>query len=87
MKRKKEKQRKRRLGISAVMILAPYKVIRDILGFRIPRCGFWIPGTELRIPPQWVPDSKRARFQIVIFGQTVIIAFRFPEMASLGGGD
>jgi len=30
--------------------IAPYKVIQESLGFRVPRCGF-------RIPCLWIPDS------------------------------
>ena len=52
---------------------------------RFMGCGFWIPGTEFQTPPQWMLDSKRARFQFVAFGQMLNIAFRFTRRTSLGG--
>ena len=38
--------------------------------------------TGFQIPPQWMPDSKRAGFQFVVFGQMLNIANMLKYLAN-----
>ena len=75
-----------KLWLSKCKFLVACKVIRDSLGFWIPRCGFWFPGILdsgflLRGFP--VPKGLNSSLQFLV--KCSIIAFRFPGMTSLGG--
>ena len=69
--------------------IAPCKVIQDSLGFWIPCCGLWTPGTGFWIPCQWnvdcglwIVDSNRQKefFELNTGFQSP--GFRIPEFAS-----
>ena len=45
-----------------IIHFSPCEVIRESLGYWTPHCGFQIPGSGFRYPPQQIPDSKSAAF-------------------------
>ena len=53
------------LGRKKDWFFTPCKVIRDNHGLQTPCCLFQIPRTGFQIPTQWIPDSRRAGFQIL----------------------
>ena len=53
------------------------KGIQQVLKFRIPRCGFWIPGTGFRIHGQWNLDS----------GFRSLVGFRIPIVIGIPDPD
>ena len=61
---------------NVALFLAPCKVIRESLGFRIPRCGFGIPCL-------WIPDSTSMdsgfHNQQPGFWITIMVGFRIPQ--------
>ena len=59
---KSENYFKQEMFLIFMFVLAPRKVIRENLGFRIPWCGPRIPDTGFMILPQWIPDFKRSVF-------------------------